>query len=48
LFHHAYGQNRGFLYPGNQHYFADASLPSHDKAAPALLMERVLSFLDGR
>jgi dienelactone hydrolase len=37
-----------FLYPGNQHYFADASLPSYDKAATALLMERVLSFLDGR
>ena len=34
-----------FLYPGNQHYFADASLPSYDKAATALLMERVLSFL---
>jgi dienelactone hydrolase len=37
-----------FLYPGNQHYFADASLPSYDKAATALLMERVLSFLDRR
>jgi dienelactone hydrolase len=37
-----------FLYRGNQHYFADASLPSYDKAATALLMERVLSFLDGR
>jgi acetyl esterase/lipase len=37
-----------FLYPGNQHYFADASLPSYDMAATALLMERVLSFLDRR
>jgi dienelactone hydrolase len=37
-----------FLYPGNLHYFADASLPSYDKAATALLMERVLSFLDRR
>lgn len=37
-----------FLYPGNQHYFADASLPSYDKAAAALLKERVPSFLDRR
>ncbi len=34
-----------FLYPGNQHLFADSSLPSYDKAAAALLMQRVLSFL---
>jgi dienelactone hydrolase len=35
-----------FLYPGNQHLFADNSLPSHDQAAARLLTERVLGFLD--
>jgi dienelactone hydrolase len=34
-----------FLYPGDQHYFADSSLPSYDPAATALLMSRVLAFL---
>ena len=34
-----------FLYPGNQHYFADNSLPSYDAAATALLLQRVLVFL---
>jgi dienelactone hydrolase len=34
-----------FLYPGDQHYFADSSLPSYDPAATALLTERVLAFL---
>jgi dienelactone hydrolase len=34
-----------FLYPGDQHYFADSTLPSYDPAAAALLMQRVLSFL---
>ena len=34
-----------FLYPGDQHYFADSSLPSHDAAATALLTRRVLEFL---
>lgn len=34
-----------FLYPGNQHYFADSSLPSYDSSAAALLIERVQSFL---
>ena len=34
-----------FLYPGNQHYFADSSLPSNDAEASALLMQRVLDFL---
>ena len=34
-----------FLYPGDQHYFADSSLPSYDAAATKLLMERVKSFL---
>jgi dienelactone hydrolase len=34
-----------FLYPGDQHYFADSSLPSYDEAAAGLLTERVLAFL---
>lgn len=34
-----------FLYPGDQHYFADPSLPSYDAGASALLMRRVLDFL---
>jgi len=34
-----------FLYPGDQHYFADSSLPSYDPDASALLMRRVLEFL---
>ena len=34
-----------FLYPGDQHYFADRSLPSYDAAATALLTQRVLEFL---
>ncbi|MFZ1115197.1 MAG: dienelactone hydrolase family protein, partial [Propionibacteriaceae bacterium] len=35
-----------FLYPGDQHYFADSSLPSYDPEATALLTRRVLNFLD--
>jgi dienelactone hydrolase len=35
-----------FLYPGDQHYFADSSLPSFDAGATALLTRRVLEFLD--
>lgn len=35
-----------FLYPGDQHYFADSSLPSYDPAATALLTKRVLAFLE--
>jgi dienelactone hydrolase len=34
-----------FLYPGDQHYFADPSLPSYDPDAGALLSRRVLEFL---
>jgi dienelactone hydrolase len=34
-----------FLYPGDQHYFADSSLPSYDESATKLLTERVLAFL---
>ena len=37
-----------FLYPGDEHLFADSSLPSYDPAAAALLRERVLSFLSTR
>lgn len=37
-----------FLYPGNQHYFADRSLPSYDPDATALLTTRVLDFLRTR
>jgi dienelactone hydrolase len=37
-----------FLYPGNQHLFADASLPSYDAAAAELLVQRVLDFLSSR
>jgi dienelactone hydrolase len=36
-----------FLYPGEEHLFADSSLPAYDAAAAALLTERVLAFLDG-
>ena len=35
-----------FLYPGDQHYFADSSLPSYDGDATRLLTRRVLAFLD--
>ena len=35
-----------FLYPGDQHYFADSSLPSYDEKATKLLTERVLAFLE--
>jgi len=35
-----------FLYPGDQHYFADSSLPSYDADATALLTRRVVEFLD--
>ena len=34
-----------FLYPGDQHYFADNSLPSYDPAATDLLLERMLGLL---
>jgi dienelactone hydrolase len=35
-----------FLYEGDQHYFADSSLPSYDPDAAALLLRRTLEFLD--
>jgi dienelactone hydrolase len=34
-----------FVYSGDQHYFADSSLPSYDPDAAALLTKRVLEFL---
>lgn len=34
-----------FLYSGEQHLFADSSLPSYDEVATAQLVERVLAFL---
>ena len=34
-----------FLYSGDQHYFADSSLPSYDPDATRLLTKRVLEFL---
>jgi dienelactone hydrolase len=37
-----------FLYPGDQHYFADTSLPSYDESAATLLTQRVLAFLEYR
>jgi len=37
-----------FVYPGDQHLFADSSLPSHDPEAAALLTQRVLAFLSAR
>jgi dienelactone hydrolase len=35
-----------FLYPGEEHLFADSSLPSYDEAATALLTRRVLDFIE--
>jgi dienelactone hydrolase len=37
-----------FIYHGDQHLFADASLPGYDRDATALLIQRVLSFLRER
>jgi dienelactone hydrolase len=36
------------LYPGDQHYFADSSLPSYDADAATLLLNRTLTFLRSR
>ena len=38
-------QGELFLYPGDQHLFADRSLASYDAEAAALLTRRVLDFL---
>ena len=35
-----------FTYPGTKHLFTDSSLPSHDPQARALVMERILAFLE--
>lgn len=35
-----------FVYAGDQHYFADTTLPSYRPDAAELLMSRVLAFLD--
>ena len=35
-----------FLYPGDQHLFADPSLPAYTDSAAALLNQRVLQFLE--
>jgi len=35
-----------FLYPGEEHLFADSSLPAYDAAAAGLLTERVPAFLE--
>lgn len=35
-----------FLYPGDQHLFADNSLPGYDEGAATLLRQRVIGFLD--
>jgi dienelactone hydrolase len=40
-------QGELFLYHGEQHYFADSSLPSYDAEATTLLLQRVLKFLAG-
>lgn len=37
-----------FLYPGDGHLFADRSLSSYDAAATALMLRRVLDFLQTR
>ncbi len=37
-----------FLYPGDQHYFADSTLASYDREAAELLTRRVLDFLAAR
>ena len=37
-----------FLYPGDQHYFADRTLPSYRPEAAALLTQRTLAFLAAR
>lgn len=37
-----------FVYPGDQHLFADSSLSSYDPHPAALLTQRVLAFLSAR
>jgi dienelactone hydrolase len=40
------GRAELFVYPGDTHLFTDAALPSYDADAAALLMQRILAFLD--
>jgi len=40
------GRAELFLYPGEEHLFADSSLQAYDADAAALLGDRVLAFLD--
>ena len=42
----ANGNAELYLYPGDRHLFADASLPSYDEEAATLLKQRVLRFLE--
>ncbi len=35
-----------FLYPGDQHYFADSTLPSYDPGATELMLSRIVTFLE--
>ncbi|WP_406379655.1 dienelactone hydrolase family protein [Streptomyces sp. NBC_01618] len=37
-----------YLYPGDQHLFADSSLPSYDAEAATLLLDRTRTFLRSR
>ena len=37
-----------FLYPGSQHLFADNSLADYDRQAAAVLLQRVLAFLEDK
>jgi dienelactone hydrolase len=37
-----------FLYPGDRHLFTDRSLSEYDETAAALVVQRVLSFLEDR
>ena len=37
-----------FIYPGDQHYFADSSLPSYDAEAAVLVLDRARAFLGAR
>ena len=37
-----------FLYPADQHYFADSTLPSYDADSATLALQRTLDFLGAR
>jgi len=39
------GDGELFLYPGDEHYFADSTLPSYDADAATLMNRRILEFL---